>query len=731
MATSTPLPKNRYAVVIGTGQYDVEAGVKDLPFATNDAKAVARLFRNRRIGQFPEHNVILILDGHSQFIQRKLEQIFMRAERDDLVVVYFSCHGDKDKSGDLYLLTHDSRRGLYLTSAIPIAFIKTLMEKTVSRRQVLILDCCFSGAFGKDLIAKGMDETISLDELRGRGRYVMAATSSIQYAFPDERQKYSLFTRFLVEGLETGQADVDQDGLISVKELSEYVEPRVFEASGGSQRPVSWDLEVAGNVFIARSRRGLSPLVTDLKLDPSRVMRMVSNWGVDEFKVKDGFPLDDELIPRPILTRRELDKCYLPSPLVKDIQREVRASKPGTTWLFVSPEGTGKTSLLTYLSADETGEKPHRKVIKVTRVPDEPSIDEFVNRLKSGEVAPSKSIIVFDGNILEQGCAQLLLRIATSKRQMSVWATCTPGQYEELLEKEPELAQYLVVRNVPGYIDADESFFRSFVYSKFGELLPESGKEEQLKRTNVTMNELCSFYSLLMRGTIPRQAISPRDVREEIGQLFYSMPLQAQLLARIVHHFGSLPEEIAQLLVARTDLFRKEDYELILKRQFVFVESGVSALLPALVKPAAQMRQVGSVGLLAHEWRLVVNALLDLAEQEQDRVRMALFLKMLTVVSQELDEVQQRRYRQLVRRAEGGQLCDVCGVYYPAELEWCPTCGRELPADSEVLVDTTIHISDDSLDSVPFPQAQFCSDVGRAEFVWSQLDLSAFDDLDK
>lgn len=48
--------------------------------------------------------------------------------------------------------------------------------------------------------------------------------NSVQYSFDgDSKQAYSVFTRYLVRGLKTGDADTNKDGNISIDELYDYI----------------------------------------------------------------------------------------------------------------------------------------------------------------------------------------------------------------------------------------------------------------------------------------------------------------------------------------------------------------------------------------------------------------------------------------------------------------------------------------------------------------------------
>lgn len=599
------------------------------------------------------------------------------------------------------------------------------MGKSRSRRQVLILDTCFSGAVGSDLLSKGNDEMQLLDELSGQGRHIMAASSSVQLARQDEGQVYSLFTRFLVEGIETGQADKDEDGLISVKELFDYTSEKVADVSKGQQTPISWGLEVAGDLYLAKSPRAHNPLVTELKLYPERAMKIIANWGISKFDVSEGSIPNKELVMKPILTRAELKSCYLSPPSVEKVLKEISVDTSRKSWLFVSPNETGRTSLLTYLCVNVSDRQPQRKFVKIERVPPDPDINVFLDVIGLyGETKTNQCVGIFDGNIFDQNSLDLLIRLKVSRYKVTFWATCTPEQYEKAIAQNFNLDEYFKVRNVPGYVDADKKFFESFVVTKLKNRSP-SERKMLLENSNLTIGQLCRIYDMPKNMRIQ---ISPEaETGKEIPPLFFSMPRTAQLLAQVVKWFESIPEDIIQLLTSDTGLFNENDYKQVFEKKFVFLESGSFGVSSTVVKPTGQMRQDDSYGLLSYERTLIIDLLLDLAGQQHELVKIASFVQTLSSVSQVMSEEQRRRYRQLTRRAEGGQICNFCGVYSSADMEWCPGCSKKLTSDSYDPVDESVRMLEENLkQTIPFPMPEYAEDINRPKFIWSELDLSEF-----
>jgi len=131
-----------------------------------------------------------------------------------------------------------------------------------SRQKLLILDCCYSGAYPAGRLAKAEMAVHTLERFQGRGRTVLTASDSTQYAFegdqPHGQAAQSVFTRCLVEGLRDGSADLDGDGDITVDELYAYVHDRVV-AQTPHQRPKKQD-NVQGRTVVATNVNWMLPL---------------------------------------------------------------------------------------------------------------------------------------------------------------------------------------------------------------------------------------------------------------------------------------------------------------------------------------------------------------------------------------------------------------------------------------------------------------------------------------
>ncbi|MEO3765674.1 DnaJ C-terminal domain-containing protein [Streptomyces sp. B5E4] len=240
---------SRDALLIATDTYD-DGAFRPLRSPGQDCAGLARALADPAIGGFRAEQV---KDAPAHQVMRAVERFFRDRSRDDLLLLHLSCHGIKDDDGHLHFAARDTDRDLPASTAMPAAFLRGQLERCRARTVVVLLDCCYSGAFLTG--AKGDDQVHLRDELAGSGRVVLTATSRTEYAWEGDRLEStapqpSLFTGALIEGLATGAADLDGDGRITVTELYDYVYESLHRA-GIRQRPRMW-ADVEYQVVIAR-----------------------------------------------------------------------------------------------------------------------------------------------------------------------------------------------------------------------------------------------------------------------------------------------------------------------------------------------------------------------------------------------------------------------------------------------------------------------------------------------
>ncbi|MFT7835405.1 TCP-1/cpn60 chaperonin family protein [Saccharothrix sp. BKS2] len=220
----------RHALLVATGEYD-DARLSRLRAPEQDVERLAAVLEDPEVGGFT--SVEVLRDRPGADVRRAVEDLLAPRAPDDLVLLYFSCHGLVSPSGRLYFAAADTVQDRPAGTAIPRSFLNEQLEDCRAAGRVLVLDCCFSGAFVEGFKAAagtvptllGLD-VAGLDDV-GEGYVVMTASNAYEYAFEQDSLSLdapvaSLFTDVLIEGLAGGGADLDGDGWIDAAELFAY-----------------------------------------------------------------------------------------------------------------------------------------------------------------------------------------------------------------------------------------------------------------------------------------------------------------------------------------------------------------------------------------------------------------------------------------------------------------------------------------------------------------------------
>jgi hypothetical protein len=265
-ASAAGLIDGRHALIVANYDYE-DPGLRGLRAPPHDAEQLARVLRDPAIGGF---RVRTMLNESAPVINEAVEDLFADRVPDDLLVLYFTGHGVKDEDGELFFAAAPTKLGRLAATAVAADYVNRRMARSRSRRIVLLLDCCYAGAFGRGMIARASNDISLKEQFGGHGRAVITATSAVEYAFEDQQLTEtrvggpSVFTTALVEGLDTGDADRDQDGYVGLDELYDYVYDRV-RRSTPYQTPGKWIFDLRGDLHIARRSR---PVTTAALLTP-------------------------------------------------------------------------------------------------------------------------------------------------------------------------------------------------------------------------------------------------------------------------------------------------------------------------------------------------------------------------------------------------------------------------------------------------------------------------------
>ncbi|MEO0407445.1 MAG: GUN4 domain-containing protein [Cyanobacteria bacterium P01_A01_bin.135] len=230
----------RVALLVGVSEYG--EGYPPLPGTATDLERMRSVLENPEMGGF---EVETLTNPYAQTLREKMERFFGDRSKEDVLLFYFSGHGALDPyvGNQLYLSTRETRKvnkQLVESSAVESARLHHYLVNSKSQQKVVILDCCFSGAVA-NFLQKGEDTT-NLQQLKARGTVLLASCSAFNESYQTKcgvgaGVAQSLYTQYLVEGIETGAARQGQREWILAQDLHEYARKRFQTERAAAMEP--------------------------------------------------------------------------------------------------------------------------------------------------------------------------------------------------------------------------------------------------------------------------------------------------------------------------------------------------------------------------------------------------------------------------------------------------------------------------------------------------------------
>lgn len=239
----------RWAVVIGISEYlHANKGITPLRFAHRDAHEFMRFIRSAQGGGFPAANTRLLLNEQAttRNIRSTLFTFLKQAKADDLVIIYIASHGapEPGRPDNLYLITYDTDPDDLASTAFPMWDMQTALTRyIIAERVVVLADACHSAGVGGEAGLRSVGNANLINTYLANlqktkpGRAIITASEANQLSREGEQWGgHGVFTHYLLQGLK-GEADSDQNGIITIAEAFNYVYYKVRRATDSQQHP--------------------------------------------------------------------------------------------------------------------------------------------------------------------------------------------------------------------------------------------------------------------------------------------------------------------------------------------------------------------------------------------------------------------------------------------------------------------------------------------------------------
>lgn len=244
-----------YALLIGISQFsDPKLGKLNAP--RSDVEALARVLEDPERGGFT--SVTTCIDQELQVIRDQVASLLDERNPDDLVLLYYSGHGILTKGQRLFLATGQTLFDRPQARSLAALEMRDMLEQSRAGKQVVILDCCHSGAFGEG--SKGAVQAVNPDTFGdSEGQFVLTATDALQLAYDSSSvlkessapQALSRFTRWLVDAIGKGEAAPDSEH-ITLDAVFDYLSRRARSEAAG-MTPKLFVKRSSGKMVIAKN----------------------------------------------------------------------------------------------------------------------------------------------------------------------------------------------------------------------------------------------------------------------------------------------------------------------------------------------------------------------------------------------------------------------------------------------------------------------------------------------
>lgn len=220
---------NIYAVIVGISRY---VNFETLKYSDDDAYRIYAFLKSPEGGAIPDENIHILIDESAvkENIVRAMENVAAKADENDAIICYFAGHGL-----DGYFLPVDSdgyRR------RIPYLSLRKYLAGSRAKQKLFMADACYSGsllASRNPNLSQIQNFYQQLAESAGGTAFLLSSKES-EFSKEASGLRQGVFSYFLIEGLK-GQADTNQDRIVTIEELYQFIRVGVRKYTKNEQNP--------------------------------------------------------------------------------------------------------------------------------------------------------------------------------------------------------------------------------------------------------------------------------------------------------------------------------------------------------------------------------------------------------------------------------------------------------------------------------------------------------------
>ena len=214
----------RYALCVGIGTY-TNLDNRDLRFAVADATTIAERLADPQRGNFAVTLLRESIQTTKAALDEAVAQLLNAPDRqaEDLVLLYFSCHGDLNKADNTFCLlpsnaTLQANEIFEQTTLIGVSDLARWFSQSKTHNIVLLLDVCHSGGAG--IALQHFNPHLEV----GPNYFILGAARQDQVSDQSSRLKHGVFTYCLLRAFEQPPT---KDGWLTISQIQNFISEEI------------------------------------------------------------------------------------------------------------------------------------------------------------------------------------------------------------------------------------------------------------------------------------------------------------------------------------------------------------------------------------------------------------------------------------------------------------------------------------------------------------------------
>ncbi len=242
-----------WAVIVGVARY---MHMQSLNFTDDDAYRMYAFLKSPEGGALPDEQVKILVDESAtkKKIEQTLTEVFAKAEKEDMIIFYFSGHGEKE---GLLPIDYDG-----YDNVLEHGKIKDLLNQSKAKYKLCIADACYAGTMEETLTEtkseaekKRINKLYSdpMKDFNNTSLALFMSSQAKETSVENAGLRQGIFSHFLLRALK-GEADLNKDGGVTLLETFNFVKKHVVFYTNDYQTPIMVGNNVKKDLILSITR---------------------------------------------------------------------------------------------------------------------------------------------------------------------------------------------------------------------------------------------------------------------------------------------------------------------------------------------------------------------------------------------------------------------------------------------------------------------------------------------